>query len=217
MIREFLKKLAIGSTLALAATSLAGAHPHVFVEANMEVVLNEKAEFTELRHVWRFDEVFSSTIILDFDANADGKLGEDELNELTSTVQKSIADYDFYTALRSGNDVIEFYEPEKINAYYDDNQLIMFFEVNPSKPYNLQEQPLRISASDTSYYVAFDFTEENVKLSGSEHVCNTKVVNPDFDQLYANNSDTLSEAFFNDANLANDLGDEYYSWATVSC
>lgn len=217
MIRNFLKKLAIGSALVLATTGVANAHPHVWVEANMEVVLNKKAEFTKLRHVWRFDEVFSSTIIFDFDTNADGKLGEEELNELTSTVQKSIADYDFYTALRSGNDVIEFYEPEKINAYYDNNQLIMFFEVNPAKPYNLKEQALRISASDTSFYVAFDFTEENVKLSGAEHVCNTEVINPDFDKLYADNSETFSEAFFNDANLVSDLGDEFYSWATVSC
>jgi len=201
----------------LLATAWANAHPHVFVEANMEIVLNEKAEFTELRHVWRFDEVFSATFLFDFDASGNGKLEEEELKELTDTVKTSIADFDFFTALRSGNDVLEFYEPEKINAYYDEDQLIMFFEVNPAKPFNLKEQTLRISASDTSFYVAFDFADENIKLSGAEHVCSTKVVNPDFDKLYADNSETLSEAFFNDANLTNDLGDEFYSWATISC
>ncbi len=217
MIRRILNTLAISTSTLLLATTWANAHPHVFVEANMEVVLNEKSQFTELRHVWRFDEIFSATIIIDYDSNADGKLDEKELEEVTTTVKASIADYDFYTALRSGQTVIEFYEPEKLNAYYDDGQLIMFFSLNPSKPYDMKKQPLKISASDTSYYVAFDFTEKNISFSGAEHTCSTKVVVPDFDSLYADNSETLSEAFFNDPSQPIDLGDEYYSWANISC
>jgi len=217
VIKTSLNKLIIGSSLLAITTTIANAHPHVFVEANMDVVLNEKGEFTELRQVWRFDEIFSATVIIDYDENADGKLDEKELEEVATTVKGSIAEYDFYTALRSGENVIEFFEPKTMSAYFEDSQMIMFFSINPSKPFNMKDQPLRISASDTSYYVAFDFAEKNISLTGSEHDCTKKVVNPDFDKLYADNSETLSESFFNDTNQTNDLGDEFYSWATISC
>ena len=62
-----LMKIALTSMLSLVSGTYAFAHPHVFVDANIEIVRNDKGEFTELRHVWRFDELFSATIILDFD------------------------------------------------------------------------------------------------------------------------------------------------------
>lgn len=200
----------------LGSTALPSAHPHVFVDAQMEVVLNKDSKFSELRHVWRFDELFSSTLILDFDTNGNGELDKDEITEITTTVQKSIAEYDFYTALRSGKDVINFYEPEKISAYMEDGQLIMFFSIEPEHPHDFKTAPLRISASDTSYYVAFEFSKENVILKGNDEACKTSVTVPDFDELYASNSETLSEAYFTNPEQP-ELGDEFFSWAEISC
>ncbi len=200
----------------LTSTTLPNAHPHVFVEANMEVVINDKGKFTELRHVWRFDELFSSTLIIDFDTDADGTLDEKEMNEITKTVHESIGEYDFYTALRSGKDVINFYEPEKLSAYMEDGKMIMFFSIEPENPHDFKKAPLRISASDTSYYVAFEFSEENIILKKQGEQCKTTVKNPDFDELYASGTQTLSEAYFNNPEKP-ELGDQYFSWAEITC
>ena len=78
------------------------AHPHVFIEANLEVVRNDKGEATEIRHVWRFDELFSSSLFLDFDENGNGKLDENELQEIAGITKESIAKYNFYTEIRNG-------------------------------------------------------------------------------------------------------------------
>ena len=51
--------------------SAAAAHPHVFAEARLEVVLNPDRTVKSLRNLWRFDEVFSSTVLMEFDKNAD--------------------------------------------------------------------------------------------------------------------------------------------------
>ena len=202
--------------LLFGSTLLPNAHPHVFIEANMELVINDKNQFTELRHVWRFDELFSSTLIFDFDADASGDLDEKEIKEITTTIQKSIAEYDFYTALRSGKDVINFYEPEKLDAYMEDGQMIMFFSIEPENPHDFSKAPLRISASDTSYYVAFEFSEKNIILKENSEACKTKVTVPDYDELYASNSDTLSEAYFSNPENP-ELGDEFFSWAEITC
>ena len=201
----------------LASTALPNAHPHVFVEANMELVINDTGKFTELRHVWRFDELFSSTLIIDFDTDANGELDEKEILEITKTIHASIGEYDFYTALRAGKEVINFYEPEKLNAYMEDGQMIMFFSIEPEFPHDFKKAPLRISASDTSYYVAFEFSEKNIILKdkGAE-ACKTKVTVPNYDELYASNAQTLSEAYFSNPDNPQ-LGDEFFSWAEISC
>ena len=206
----------MGLSFVLAGTVATGAHPHVFVEASMEVVIDNDGKFSELRHVWRFDELFSATIVIDYDQNTDGKLDETEMNAVTKIVKESIAEYDFYTALRSGTEVINFYEPDKLSAYIENGQMIMFFAIEPENPHDFKKAPLRISASDTSYYVAFEFDQTNVKLIGGGNSCKTNVTIPDYDSLYANNDQTLTEAFFNDPSKPQ-LGDEFYSWAQVSC
>lgn len=210
------KTLLATAAMFLGSTLLPNAHPHVFVDARMEVVINEENAFTELRHVWRFDELFSATLLIDFDNNGNNQLDEDEIKEITDTVQKSIAEYDFYTAIRKGKEVINFYEPEEIKAYMEDDRMIMLLAIEPENPVKLGDEMLRISASDTSYYVAFDFTSENIVLDGNKSACNKSVNIPDYDALYADNADTLTEAFFDNPENPG-LGDEFFAWAEIKC
>jgi len=210
------RKILLTGAVCLAPVS-ALAHPHVFVEANIEVLRNAEGAFTEVRHVWRFDELFSATILIDYDENGDGKLDEAELKQVTDTVKSSIAEYDFYTAVRAGEKALEFYEPEALNAYYEDGRMIMFLALELDKPLPSSQSSIRVSASDSSYYVAFDFDQKSVSVSGETKGCSVKVEHPDYDKLYADNSPTLTESFFNDPQATNTFGDEFYSWATVTC
>ena len=54
--------LAGAAAALLASTSPALVHPHVFAEARLEVMLNPDKSVKSLRHLWRFDDVFSSTV-----------------------------------------------------------------------------------------------------------------------------------------------------------
>ncbi|MCB1419843.1 MAG: DUF1007 family protein, partial [Notoacmeibacter sp.] len=71
------------------------AHPHIWAEARLELAITD-GKLTGLRHVWRFDDIFSSTVLLEFDKNADNKLDEAELAEVGNTVRGSIAEYDYF-------------------------------------------------------------------------------------------------------------------------
>ena len=211
------QKFLITTALFLGLGSVAFAHPHVFVEANIDVVRDDKGRFTELRQVWRFDELFSATITVDYDEDGDNKLNEKEITKVMDIVKESIAEYDFYTAMRVSGKPLEFFEPDEIKAYFEDGRMIMLLAVEPEKPYDFSRGPLQISASDTSFYVAFDYETANIKIEGNSSGCSTKVVHPDFDKLYADDSLSLTENFFDDPNNAKGLGDEFYSWATIDC
>ena len=215
LISDYFRKLGLASVMALVPVA-AQSHPHVFAEASMEIVRNEEGAFSELRQVWRFDELFTTSLQVDFDDDADGKLDAGEIRKISNTVRNSIAEYDFYTAMRAGEDVLLFEEPHEFNAYIEDGQFIILLAIKPEKPYKFDNGALRLSASDETYYVAFEFMKSNITVSGGNGSCSTDISVPDFDQLYASNSQALSESFFSD-NTDAGLGDEFYSWAEIKC
>ncbi|MGQ3281388.1 MAG: DUF1007 family protein, partial [Shinella sp.] len=55
---------------AFIAPAVAFAHPHIFAEARLEVVAGEDGTVSELRNVWRFDDMFSASVVMDFDKNS---------------------------------------------------------------------------------------------------------------------------------------------------
>src|SRR5690606_17346885 len=113
--------------LAILAASLlpavAQAHPHIFAEARLEVVTTDDGTVSELRNVWRFDEVFSSSVLLDFDKNTNLKLDADELAELGEIMRASLADFDYFTTVTVDGKDTAIRRPEVINVSFDDNQI----------------------------------------------------------------------------------------------
>jgi ABC-type uncharacterized transport system substrate-binding protein len=69
-VRRILRAvLAVTSILAFARA--ASAHPHVFIEDRV-VFLFAGDKITAIEQSWKFDEVFSDTLIQQFDKNGDG-------------------------------------------------------------------------------------------------------------------------------------------------
>jgi ABC-type uncharacterized transport system substrate-binding protein len=63
----------------------------VFAEARLEVDTSANGQITELRHVWRFDEVFSSSVMLDFDRNGNFELDMRNWPSISEVVTASLA------------------------------------------------------------------------------------------------------------------------------
>lgn len=207
-------RLLYAAPMLMLMTSFSLAHPHVFVTATLELESNDAGEFTALHHVWKFDELFSSTVMLDFDANGDGSLDATELLDVGNTIKENIAEYDFFTSTRLGTDIASIYAPDTMTASLgENNMVILHHSMRFEKPVEAKEKPLRISVSDPSFYVAFDFTKDAIQMAGA--ACPFEITVPDFDTLLADPS-TMSEAFFDNPDKP-DLGDEYYSWIEVQC
>ncbi|TJW46547.1 MAG: DUF1007 family protein, partial [Mesorhizobium sp.] len=80
-----------------AAVEPAEVHPHVFAEARLDVILSPDHQTVKtLRHLWRFDDLFSSTVMMEFDKNSDLKLDDKELKEVADTVHASLAEFNYF-------------------------------------------------------------------------------------------------------------------------
>jgi len=188
----------IAAPLALLAGH-AAAHPHIFAEARLEVVSDDSGMITELRNVWRFDEIFSSSVLMDFDKNTNLKLDPDELAEVGKTVRDSLADFNYYMSVSENGKTIPVAKPDAINVDYKDGQLLMFFSVKPSEPMPLKGK-LAFGVYDPTFYTSIDFNsdEDMATVGDSMKACKRAVVRPDPDQVLADNQSTLTDAFFSD-------------------
>jgi ABC-type uncharacterized transport system substrate-binding protein len=182
-----------------AAPHPASAHPHVFAEARLDVVLTpEHKAVKSLRHLWRFDDVFSSTVLVEFDKNADLKLDDAELEDVADTVYGSLAEFDYFQLVTVDGKDIEMKPPEKLIANYQDDQLIILFESEPKEPLKLSGK-IDFGVYDPTFYTAIDFTEDaNMAVEDLPAACKRTVIRPDPDEAIAQNQKTLTDAFFND-------------------
>jgi ABC-type uncharacterized transport system substrate-binding protein len=111
-----MKKAALAALMCLTPIP-ALAHPHVFADAKLEVVEGPDKTLLELKHTWYFDEVFSSSVMMDYDKNTDLKLEPDELADISNTVVNSLADYSYYTLVTlNGNISVGAYDPSLYTA-----------------------------------------------------------------------------------------------------
>ncbi|MFD1746881.1 DUF1007 family protein [Rhizobium helianthi] len=175
------------------------AHPHIFVEARMEVLADDKGHVSEVRNIWRFDEMFSSSVLLDFDKNTNGKLDAPELAELGETMRTSLADFHYFTNITMNGKNIPVQKPDVIHVTYQDNQVLAFFAVKPGETIPLKGK-LTFGIYDPSMYTSLDFPNDKdlVPEGKAFAACQQKVVRPNPDEVIAQNQSSLTDAFFND-------------------
>ncbi|WP_075291223.1 DUF1007 family protein [Pararhizobium arenae] len=195
-----MNRITVALTLAaMLAPSAALAHPHIFAEARLEIVSDEKNEISELRNVWRFDDLFSASVVMDFDKNSNAELDPDELQEIGQTVLDSLQEYNYYTTISDNGKTIGVNKPESIVADYKDGQLLLMFAVKPAQPMPLKGK-LSFGVYDPTMYTAIDFpTDGDLAPIGDQiNACQHKVIRPDPDEVLAENKASLTDAFFND-------------------
>jgi ABC-type uncharacterized transport system substrate-binding protein len=189
---------ALAAACLIASAGPALVHPHVFAEARLDVIVNPDHTVKALRHLWRFDDVFSSTVLMEFDKNADLKLDDAELEDVANTVHESLAEYNYFQVVTDNGKDVPMKPPPKLIANYDNNQLIIAFESEPTAPLKLSGQ-LDFGIYDPTFYTAIDFTEDDkMAVDTLPTGCSRTVIRPDADTALAQNQSTLTEAFFND-------------------
>jgi len=190
--------LALGAAGVLASAGPASVHPHVFAEARLEVTLNPDQSIKSLRHLWRFDDLFSSTVLVEFDKNSDLELDDSELQEVSGTIFSSLAEYDYFQLVSADGKDVAMKPPAALMANYENNQLIVLFESEPAAPLKLAGK-LDFGVYDPTFYTAIEFVEdENMAVEGLPASCTRSVVRPDPDEAIAQNQASLTEEFFTD-------------------
>jgi ABC-type uncharacterized transport system substrate-binding protein len=190
--------LVLAVAMAIGVSTAAKAHPHIWAEARLEVGVSPEREVKWLRHVWRFDELFSSTVIFEFDTNRDLQLSAEELEVVASVIHESLAEFDYFQMVNRDGKRVEMQAPDHMIANFEGDHLIVAFESRPAETLTLDGK-VDFGVYDPTFFTAIDFYEdEMLMVAGMPDDCRREVVRPDPFEALQQNQETLTEAFFNE-------------------
>jgi polyphosphate kinase len=185
-----MRHVAILALIGVAMIRPAGAHPHIFVEAGIEVMVGPDGTPTALRISWTYDAFFSMLLLSDMglDADFDGVLTDAEWAELDGFDMNWIDGYHGDTHVMQDGTSLELTGPISWTSDFDGEQLrsthIRRFVEPPDAG-----QPWDISVHDPSYYTRYTLADAP-KVTGLD-ACMTQVIPPDLDQAEARLSEEL--------------------------
>ena len=177
MRRLFLIAILSVAFAAQAFTSIARAHPHVWVTMHAELLYAPDGKITGVRHAWAFDDMFSAFATQGLDVKEKGKFTREELAPLAKINVESLKEYDYFTFATADGAKVEMGDP--LPDYwldYKDAILTLHFTLPLKTPVKAKE--LKIEIYDATIFVDFEWAKDNpVKLSGAP-LCKGDVVKP---------------------------------------
>ncbi|ENN84892.1 hypothetical protein RHSP_19207 [Rhizobium freirei PRF 81] len=175
------------------------AHPHIFIDAKFEVAAAPDGSIGELRNVWSFDEVFSSSVLMDFGKAGNQALTASELKAVGKTVRDSLAQYGYYTNVTIDGKAVPMAKPDDVKADYKNGSLTLSFSLKPEQKTFLKGTTI-FGIYDKTLYTAVDFaTDNDMTISGAAlSRCKRKVIRPNPKEVMAENQAALTSMFFSD-------------------
>ena len=157
--------------LAMAAAVSAFAHPHVFINNRMTVLFDEgKLKGITLR--WVFDDMFTEMILTDFKPGPDGRFSPAMTAGIKSGAFDNLENYHYFLAFFEGKKPLRKIRIEQFTpSVIEGNKLVYSFFVPLDLPVQPEEQTVRVTVYDDTYFVAFDLMHvDDVTLKAPESV-----------------------------------------------
>ena len=204
----------LGFAAALSGTP-ADAHPHVFVTATEEVLFGPDGKITGIRHTWKFDDMYSAFITQGL--GAEGQvLTREQLAPLAKTNVESLAEFAYFTVVKSSGKQSDFGEPVDYWSEEGDDKLVTLHFTLPLKVPASAARVLTLAVYDPTYFVAFSMAEKNpVSLQGAPSGCSASVSKPK--ALDATDTQKLNESLFSNMSPGMDFGIKLAEQAIIAC
>jgi ABC-type uncharacterized transport system substrate-binding protein len=169
------------SVLFLLSAAPALAHPHVFIDTRIEVILNDQNEAVALRIGWTYDELYSLLFFgdLGLDPDGDGLLTPEEEARLSGFDMKWIEGFEGNTYVLMGEETIAISGPRDWTASYGEGKLSSTHVRDLLQPVKVGAEPLVIQSYDPGYYYAHLIDPPAVVTGGTG--CTALVFEPDLD------------------------------------
>ena len=146
--------------LLVLCTAAASAHPHMFIDTSVTFEFEENA-LTGFWIEWRFDEVFSGTIRLDYDRSRHGSLNEQEQELIRRNAFANLRNYHYFTTVRHDGREWKADKVQHFSARLEDERLYYRFFVPYRIEVNGGAAEARVVIFDHTFYSDIAYVENN--------------------------------------------------------
>ena len=145
--------LAAAALLCLAASGLAQAHPHGWIDLRMRLVVDDEGRLTGLHQSWLMDP-FYSLVVLEELGQAGGEDGlEAALDQLGGEIRDNLVPHGYYTELRLGDDKLTFDPVNDYTVLERGGRVEFIFLLPLADPQPLAGRTLSYQVFDPTYYI----------------------------------------------------------------
>ena len=162
-------------------TSVAWAHPHLWIDAKVALAFNPDGQLAEIRQTWLFDEMFSSYAALGTDKQEKGVPDPSELDNIRNNWMLALADpmSHYFTSASMDGKTIQLGEATASSIAWDRSakRISLQFTLPVVPPIQVGKAPLVINIADPTYFVSYDLTRpEAVSMQSAPSDCKASFV-----------------------------------------
>jgi ABC-type uncharacterized transport system substrate-binding protein len=171
--------------MSMFAAAPAAAHPHVFIESKLAFVF-DAGKVTALRLNWVFDDVFSDSLLTQFDADGDGTFDALESNAVGEGVLPNLKMFHYFTYVFVDGKELDPIDPTEFGASVDDKRVVTFHMTVPlPRPVDPRTAALAAEVYDSEYYVQVDLAQQgSVSLENADDVPCSATLRDDTKRAY---------------------------------
>lgn len=131
----------------------ADAHPHAWIDVEVQVQFDAAAQVSALHMTWLFDELYSAYVTQGLIFNASGKADPAQTARIRQVIMKNLARFHYMTWVKAGTGEIGFGEPVDTAIAFKGRRLQLTFTLPLASPLPAQTAPVTYSVYDPSYYI----------------------------------------------------------------
>ena len=155
------RAVAASALLSIFAVAPAAAHPHVFIENKVAFVF-DAGKVTALHLTWAFDDVFSDSLLVQFDADGDGTFDDLESKAVGEGVLPNLKMFHYFTYVIVDGKPLDPIDPADFVASVDDKRIVTFqMKVPLPQPVDPRSAALSAEIYDSEYYVQVDLAQQD--------------------------------------------------------
>lgn len=158
--------LAVGGLAAVPGTACA--HPHVFADANVEIVFDSRG-LAGFRVVWVFDEMFSNMIIFDHDRNKNRSFEPREIESVKKGAFSNLRKFGYFAHVRINGKPFDVEYVKDFSASIEKGAMTYSFFIPCHVRAANSDKKVCFSMYDDSYYTDITLVGENpVRLKNAD-------------------------------------------------
>ncbi|MGB6956310.1 MAG: DUF1007 family protein [Bradyrhizobium sp.] len=151
-------------------STVAHAHPHVWITSTSELIYAPDGSITGVRHAWTFDDMFSTYALQGIESKKKGVYTHEELAPLAQTNVESLKEFAYFTFAKADGKKDRFLEPVDYFLEVKDGFLVLHFTLPLKTPIKTKELSLEIF--DPTFFVDFKLAAKDpVRLVGAPGGC----------------------------------------------
>lgn len=158
----------------------ARAHPHIFVDCSIKALFNAEG-LLGFEHVWLFDEIFSASMLEEYDADRNAAFNSTEAEQYEREIFSLLEEYHFLTTLRLDGAYIPVSKAERFQPSVRGGKLCYSFFLPCPVPLDGMQHDVAITVFDADYYadMALPASAASVDTPGGLQVQITTSTAPD--------------------------------------